>query len=81
MAKQYVLADNAFASNFDGSFVGAPVFDRRVCEQAVDARSHWGCDGGQKDTVQTLTEQRTYGSAIVACFDNPTIATKPTPPA
>ncbi|HEX3368402.1 MAG TPA: alkaline phosphatase family protein, partial [Candidatus Cybelea sp.] len=45
--------------------------------EAVDAPlSYWGCPGGSQDTLPTLTQQRTYGPAIQACFDNPTIASE-----
>ncbi|MFY9859143.1 MAG: alkaline phosphatase family protein [Candidatus Cybelea sp.] len=77
MAKQYVLADHMFASNLDGSFISHQYAVAAYSSEAVDApESYWGCEGGQQDTLLTLTQQRTYGAAIVACFDNPTVASE-----
>ena len=60
MAKQYVLADRMFASNLDGSFISHQFAVAAYSSEAVDApESYWGCDGGQQDTLATLTEQRT----------------------
>ncbi len=76
MAEQYVLADNMFASNFDGSsFVSHQYIIAGQASSSVDfpSTSTWGCDGGPQDTIGTLTMQRTYGSKIQACFDNPTL--------
>jgi phospholipase C len=77
MAKQYVLADHMFASNLDGSFISHQYAVAAYASEAVDApQSYWGCDGGPQDTLPTLTEQRTYGAPIVACFNNATIASE-----
>ncbi len=38
--------------------------------------SDWGCEGGKTDTVPTLTKRRAIGKSIVACFENPTIASE-----
>jgi phospholipase C len=77
MAKQYVLADHMFASNLDGSFIAHQYVVAAYASHAVDSpQSYWGCEGGSQDTVPTLTPTRTYGSSIVACFDNPTIGSE-----
>ncbi len=77
MAKQYVLADHMFASNLDGSFISHQYAVASFASSAVDyPSSNWGCEGGQHDTIPTLTQQRTYGSPIVVCFNNPTIASE-----
>ncbi|HKU82201.1 MAG TPA: alkaline phosphatase family protein [Candidatus Tumulicola sp.] len=75
MASQYVLADRMFASNFDGSsFVSHQYLIAGQASSSVDyPESVWGCDGGPQDTIQTLTQQRTFGSPIQACFDNETL--------
>jgi phospholipase C len=75
MAKQYVLADKMFTSDFDASsFVSHQYLIAGQASSTVDyPTSTWGCDGGPKDTVGTITPQRTYGSNIVACFDNQTL--------
>jgi phospholipase C len=76
MAKQYVLADRMFTSNFDGSsFVSHQYIIAGQASSSVDFPSIaiWGCDGGTKDTIATLTQQRTYGPKIQACFDNQTL--------
>jgi phospholipase C len=74
IAKQYVLADDMFASNLDGSFVAHQYAVAAYSSEAVDTpTTEWGCKGKAGDTVATLTDQRTYGSNIVPCFDNPTI--------
>ncbi|HEY5426300.1 MAG TPA: alkaline phosphatase family protein [Candidatus Tumulicola sp.] len=77
MAKQYVLADHMFASNLDGSFIAHQYVVAAYASGGVDYPSEsWGCQGGSRDTVATLTQQRTYGPRIVTCFDNPTIGSE-----
>ena len=74
MAKQYVLADETFASNLDASFVAHQYAVAAYASRAVDGPAGpWGCEGGKPDTVPTLTARRTIGKRIVTCFDNPTI--------
>jgi phospholipase C len=77
IAKQYVLADRTFASNFDGSsFVSHQYFIAAQANSAVDYPSepYWGCDGGKGDTVVTITQERTYGAPVRACFTDRTLA-------
>ncbi len=77
IAKQYSLADNMFASNLDGSFVAHQYIVAAYASRAVDyPLTTWGCEGGKTDTVTTLTKKRTIGKPIVACFNNPTIASE-----
>ena len=75
MAQQYVLADKMFASNFDGSsFISHQYIIGAQANSTVDfPQTTWGCDGGSKDTIDTLTQQRTYGPPIAACFDFQTL--------
>jgi phospholipase C len=74
LAQQYVLADNMYQSQLDGSFVAHQYIVAAYASRSVDSPlADWGCSGGKTDTVETLTNQRTYGTSIVACYDNPTI--------
>jgi len=76
MAHQYVLADRMFASNFDASsFISHQYIIAGQASSAVNyPYNAWGCEGGRKDLVGTVTLQRTlYGSYIRACFDNTTL--------
>jgi phospholipase C len=77
IARQYVLADRMFSSNLDGSFIAHQYVVAAYASAAVDyPLSRWGCEGGKDDTVATLTNERADGPSIVACFDNPTIASE-----
>ena len=74
MAKQYVLADNLFQSNLDGSFVAHQYIIAGYSQSAVNYPStYWGCPGGKQDQVPTITQSRGIGPAEVPCFDYPTI--------
>jgi phospholipase C len=75
MAGQYVLADNMFASNIDASFVAHQYAVAAYASGAVDLPTGtWGCGGGGSDTVNTLNQDRSYGSPIAPCFDNVSLA-------
>jgi len=77
MAREYVLGDQTFASNLDGSFVAHQYVVAGYASRAVDfPYNQWGCQGGKSDTVGTLTKQRGNGPSIGVCFDNPTIASE-----
>jgi phospholipase C len=66
-----------FASHLDGSFVAHQYAVAAYADRAVDYPiGAWGCEGGKYDTIGTLTQRRTAGPAIVACFDIPTIASE-----
>jgi len=74
MAKQYVLGDRMFQSHLDESFVSHQYLVAAQAGSAVDLPgSYWGCDGGKRDTVLTLTQQRAAGPAVQACFDYQTL--------
>jgi phospholipase C len=76
MAKQYVLADKMFTSNFDASsFVSHQYIIAAQANATVDYPTSgiWGCDGGPTDTIWTITQQRALNTKIQACFDNPTL--------
>jgi phospholipase C len=77
MAQEYALADRAFASNLDGSFIAHQYIVAAYAAGAVDYPSaQWGCEGGPTDTIPTLLRNRRYGPRIAACFDNATIASE-----
>lgn len=77
IAKQYVLSDRTFASNFDASsFISHQYIIAGQASSAVDYPSNqWGCDGGSSDTVGTVMMRppRQYGPEIQACFDYQTL--------
>jgi phospholipase C len=77
MAQQYVLSDQMFASNLDGSFVAHQYVVAGYAGRTVDfPTTQWGCGGGKSDRVGTLTKQRSIGPSIGVCFDYPTIASE-----
>jgi phospholipase C len=76
MAHRYVLADRMFASNFDASsFISHQYIIAGQASSAVNyPDSSWGCEGGKRDLIGTVTQARTlYGSYIRVCFDNTTL--------
>ncbi len=74
MAKQYVLADEMFASNLDASFIAHQYIVAAYASRTVDSPyGGWGCEGAPGDTIPTLTAERTHGPSIRPCFGNPTI--------
>jgi phospholipase C len=77
IANQYVIADQMFASNLDASFIAHQYAIAAYASHTVDSPGfRWGCEGGKSNTIGTLTNARTFGPRIVACFDNPTIGSK-----
>jgi phospholipase C len=76
MAKQYVLADEMFASNFDGSsFVSHQYIISGQAESAVNYPfSAWGCPGGPGDQIGTVGQQRQIPESYeVVCWDPVTL--------
>jgi phospholipase C len=76
MASQYVLGDEMFASNFDGSsFISHQYIIAGRAKSAVNyPDGAWGCDGGSGDTIATVTPERKIpGRYIQACFDETTL--------
>ncbi|MGC1381869.1 MAG: alkaline phosphatase family protein [Candidatus Baltobacteraceae bacterium] len=76
IAKQYVLADKMFASDFDASsFVSHQYIIAGQASSAVDyPQGIWGCDGGSQDVIATVTQQRYVpGGYEQVCFDNTTL--------
>ncbi|MGA8574436.1 MAG: alkaline phosphatase family protein [Candidatus Cybelea sp.] len=77
MGKQYVLADQMYASNFDiSSYVSHQYI---IAAQAAQTTNYpvanWGCPGGPSDTIPTITQSppRGYGGSVVDCFDYKTL--------
>ncbi len=77
LGKNYVLADEMYASNLDASsFVSHQYIIAGQASSAVNFPSGWwGCegDGGSSDYVPTITQQRQYGNEIPMCWDNKTL--------
>jgi phospholipase C len=77
LAQQYVLADNMFASQLDGSFTAHQYLIAGQAGGTVDLPQSmpWGCDNPTA-LVQTLTQQRTFGPQVPPCFSYPTLASE-----
>ncbi len=76
MAKQYVLADQMYASNFDASsFISHQYMISAQAESAVNfPYSNWGCPGGAGDNISKVGPQRQVpdGHELV-CWDPTTL--------
>lgn len=79
MAKQYVLSDEMYASNFDASSYVSHQYI--IAGQAASTTNYpafnWGCPGGPTDWVPTIKENppRAPGpTASPVCFDYKTVA-------
>jgi phospholipase C len=74
MAHEWVLADNAFQSQLDESFVAHQYVIAAQAQSSVDLPyGPWGCEPGPSDTVPTITRDRTYGKSELPCFDYQTL--------
>lgn len=76
MGKQYVLADEMFASNFDASsFISHQYIIAGQAESAVNyPYTAWGCPGGSGDQIATVGPQRQVPySYEVVCWDPTTL--------
>jgi len=74
MAHEWVLADRTFASQLDESFVAHQYIIAAQAKSSVDIPyGPWGCEGGARDYVQTITAQRHYGKEQRACFNYQTL--------
>jgi phospholipase C len=75
IGKQYVLADEMFASNIDGSFVAHQYLIAGQAEKSANfPQTSWGCPGGPGDKVPMIGPDRQvpYGSEV-ACWDTTTL--------
>ena len=77
IGKQYVLADQMYASNFDASsFISHQYIISGQAESAVNyPYSSWGCPGGSGDKISKVGQQRQIpsGSPEVVCWDPTTL--------
>jgi phospholipase C len=75
MGRQYVLADEMYASNLDASsFISHQYIIAAQASSAVNfPDSYWGCPGGPSDQIGTITSERQYGNNIPMCFNNNTV--------
>ena len=74
MANQYVLADQMYPSNLDGSFTSHQYIIAGQSESAVNfPDAAWGCSGGSGDTVSLITQQRLIKGSETACWDTMTL--------
>jgi phospholipase C len=76
MAKQYVLTDEMFSSNFDASsFVSHQYIISGQAESSVNyPYSSWGCSGGPSDLIATVGPQRQVPEGYeVVCWDPTTL--------
>jgi phospholipase C len=73
MGKQYVLADQMYASNLDASsFISHQYMIAAQAESAVNfPDSNWGCPGGPQDMIGEINQQRYLTGQEVVCW-NPT---------
>jgi phospholipase C len=72
MANQYVLADDMFASNIDGSF---PAHQYLISgwgynSANVPVLTPWGCDSPSNNTIGVLSTHRRILSHMFPCFPN-----------
>ncbi|MFY9663454.1 MAG: alkaline phosphatase family protein [Candidatus Cybelea sp.] len=74
MAKQYVLADQMYASNFDASsFISHQYIISGQAKQAVNfPGGAWGCPGGSGDMVSMVGQQRQVPAGYEVVCWNPT---------
>lgn len=78
IAKQYVLADDMFASQLDGSFVAHQYLIAGWAGGAYNypASAPWGCDGGTGDAVGLLNDAGQPLAITFPCFTYKTIASE-----
>src|SRR5271165_2764778 len=72
IAKQYVLADQMYASNFDASsFISHQYIIAGQAQSAVDyPDGAWGCPGGSGDKISMVNQQRQLPAGTeVVCWD------------
>ena len=69
MAAQYVLADEFFPSNFDGTFASHQYAIAAYANDEVNSPSGaWSCQGGPSDVIGALS-----GSLVPVCENYPTL--------
>jgi phospholipase C len=74
MAHEWVLADRAFQSQLDESFVAHQYAIAAQAQSSVDLpNGPWGCEPGPSDSVPTIKHDRSYGNLQLPCFDYATL--------
>ncbi len=74
MAHQWVLADRMFASQLDESFVAHQYIIAAQAKSSVNVPDGpWGCPGGSRDEVLTITKDRQLGPGQTPCFNYTTL--------
>ncbi|MBV9232961.1 MAG: hypothetical protein JO030_02870, partial [Candidatus Eremiobacteraeota bacterium] len=78
MAKNYVLADEMYSSDFDASsFVSHQYIIAAQAKSSIDypiVPLQWGCPGGPHDTITMVSKNRDFPHGKeVACWDVPTL--------
>jgi phospholipase C len=72
LAEQYVLADNLFQSNLDGSFVAHQYAIAAYANHEVNYPPSWYCAVGS-NPLPTLNADRSFGPNVNACEDYTTL--------
>jgi phospholipase C len=74
LGKNYVLADEMYASNLDASsFVSHQYIIAGQASAAVNYPTvSWGCTGSGNE-IETISQEREYGSSIPMCWNNETL--------
>jgi phospholipase C len=72
MASQYVLADNMFASNIDGSFAAHQylISGQGYNSANVPLLTPWGCDSPSNNYIGVLSAKRRVLTHMYPCFPN-----------
>jgi phospholipase C len=74
MAEQYVLGDQVFQSNLDGSYISHQYAIAAYANSEVDfPSSAWGCQGGPYDVIPTLNQYDQFGPNVPVCEDYNTL--------
>jgi phospholipase C len=75
MAKQYVLADQMYASNFDASsFVSHQYIIAGQANSTINyPDTYWGCPGGPTDKIWRVSQFRGTEPQIQVCFNSTTL--------
>jgi phospholipase C len=75
IARQYVLADEMYASNFDASsFISHQYIISGQAESAVNYPvGNWGCANGSGNFIAMVNQQRQIKGTEVACWDPTTL--------
>jgi len=74
MAHHWVLADRMFASQLDESFVAHQYIIAAQAKSSVNVPDGpWGCPGGSRDEVLTITHDRQIGPGQTPCFNYTTL--------